>query len=228
MSEQSIALLYFSRNADLESQKKAWFSGNATYKNKQLAKSLIQQSSQAVYQSGFPVYHFHEGNQKGENFGERLANAYQELYEKGFNAVIAVGNDSPEIAGLDWQQIRHDLQTGKNVLGKSCRGGAYLLGITRASFQKDAFQNLPWKNNQLYTELFRQLNSYEEVVELDVLRDINSFFDLKKILFSKGITSLFRKIVTHLLKVEQNFQFSLPHFRSYLISDSRLRAPPVV
>ena len=139
MSNSSIAILYFSRYAGFEAKEKLWF-GRSSQKNKQLSAVLHRQSWKAIQATNLPVFHFHEGNQEGNNFGQRLANAYAELYKKGFEAVIAVGNDCPEIAKLNWHKIKMDLNAGKEVLGKSVRGGAYLLGITAKNFKKQEFE----------------------------------------------------------------------------------------
>ena len=222
-----IALLYFSRQARVEAQEKTWFKGNATFKNRHLAKSLIEQSRKAIDESGFPVYHFHEGNQEGKTFGQRLANAYQELYDNGFDAVVSVGNDSPEIAQLDWGSIRSKLDSGKNVLGKSIRGGAYLLGINKENFQKDAFQELPWQSNRLFLNLYQQLNSAEnQVVELEVLRDLNTFFDLKKFHSAKKTNSSLKKLFAELLIIKAKFYFLILSFISQNLRFAQLRAPP--
>lgn len=228
MKPNSTALLYFSRQADSDAREKSWLGRTNYYKNQKLAKFLIEQSTKAVNKTGLPVFHFHEGNQEGSGFGERLANAFEELYNKGYQSVIAVGNDSPGISNLNWTSIVSDLEHGKNVIGKSIRGGAYLIGISAVNFQRKNFLNLPWQSGKLYTELFGLLKAVDrEVVELEVSRDINTFFDLKKFLFSEVISSAFKSLIKQLLKVEEKKHFYFSPILINLFRATPLRAPPV-
>jgi hypothetical protein len=228
MNDQSVAILYFSRHASSDAQQKAWF-GNLSQKNKKLSTALIQQSWNAIQEANLPIFHFHEGNQEGNTFGERLSNAFSVLYEKGFEAVIAVGNDCPEISQLDWNQIRTDLKSANNVLGKSIRGGAYLLGITSENFQKEAFENLPWQSNQLFDSLLDQLKTTSsDVIELQVLRDINTFFDIKKFRISAVLNSTFKSLIDSLIEIKRTFYFQISQPTFLLFRDTPLRAPPSI
>ena len=127
MSEQkNIALLYFSRSARLEGRRKNWASRRPEL-NRAIASSLILRSTRTVRASGLPVFHYHEGNQKGQTFGERMANAFQEVFALGFEAVISVGNDSPELARTNWQDITARLAEGEYLL---VHGGTSGIGTT--------------------------------------------------------------------------------------------------
>ncbi|HMB97676.1 MAG TPA: hypothetical protein VKM36_04290, partial [Balneolaceae bacterium] len=86
---KNIALLYFSRSPLAESRHKRFVNRDPS-KNRQVADLLISQSLKHVENSGLPYFLFNEARQKGDTFGERLTNAFDELFKKGFDGVIAV------------------------------------------------------------------------------------------------------------------------------------------
>lgn len=200
VDNNKIALLYFSRTAQPESRIKAWFSDGPTEKNKVLASLLIHHTSRVLQRSGLPVFHYHEGKQSGRSFGERLANAYQEVFDLGFEAVIAVGNDTPELANVDWQQVISSLESGQCILGPTFRQGAYLIGITRSCFEQSAFRQLPWQSAALFASLIEFCSRERDLVLLPMLLDINNSSDLKKLIKRPAVHPSLRRIFLNLLQ----------------------------
>lgn len=107
---KDIALIFFSRTSVDEAKYKFWFKGKT--KNLHAASLLINKAESSIQKSGIPVYHFHEQNQKGDTFGERIANAYQEVFDMGYEQVISVGNDCPDLEHINWKQISINLSKG--------------------------------------------------------------------------------------------------------------------
>ncbi|MEQ9438813.1 MAG: DUF2064 domain-containing protein [Cyclobacteriaceae bacterium] len=231
INEEKIALIYFSRHATSEGRSKAWFSSALTEKNSSLASSLITQSTKVLRQAGFPVFHYHEDNQQGITFGERIANACQEVFALGYEAVITVGNDCPEMGNTNWHEIRQQLISGKCVIGPSLRGGAYLIGMTKKVFDKEHFQKLPWQTSRLFTALleFCEL-PHESPCLLVSLRDINTLHDVKKLLKSEILDGNLKRTLLRLLFQKSKHAAPqsgyLPTFP--VLSDSPFRAPPAL
>ena len=225
----NIALIYFSRRADAESRQKAWFRNKARKQNKAIASSLIVQSSRIVKASGLPVFHYHEGNQQGRTFGEKIANAYAEVFGQGYDAVIAVGNDSPELGQIDWQDAISRLQAGECVLGASMRGGAYFIGIHKAVFDAKSFSSLPWQTHRLFKALktFCAAKQHAPYL-LQVLRDVNSIHDLVAITKSQLLGRKFKRLLTSIISWFGNFSFppAVHLYFSLQFSARPLRAPP--
>jgi glycosyltransferase A (GT-A) superfamily protein (DUF2064 family) len=225
-TSNDIAIIFFSRTAESESVNKKVIS-NDSKNNLLLTKTLIQHSKKAIYDSGLKVFHFHEGNQIGDNFGERLSNAFESIYNLGYKCVISVGNDSPDISNVDWHSISNNLRIGKNVLGPSKRGGAYLIGIPKKNFKKDAFQHLPWQSNKLFASLNELLS--EDSLFLNAERDINTVNDvfLLKGEFSKR--HYFHKVLSLLLFTFRTEFIILSDFLNPRIESLHfgLRAPPI-
>lgn len=229
-NSNKIALIYFSRTEKAEAKAKNWIKPYR-HLNERLATSLICQSYKVVRSSGLPIFHYHEGNQRGATFGERLANAYQDVFDMGYAAAIAVGNDSPEIASIDWEQAIRYLQEGSCVLGPSLRGGAYLIGLTKAVFQKEKLSKISWQTNHTLANLIHYCSSENTPVAcIDALRDINSFQDLLKTAKSSKINRAFKKLLLellHQLQKRKRYPLHQSDCNTVFLPSVPGRAPPV-
>lgn len=232
MSKKKIALLFFSRSAALESCEKAWFSAEAGKRNRFLANSLVNHTHRILRRSGYPVFHFHENNQRGDTFGQRLADAYQQVFALGFEAVVAVGNDTPQIGRIDWAQVSKSLAAGKCVIGPNFRRGAYLIGLTSESFNKASFQRLPWQSPRLLETLLQYCSLPDHPpVLLATFRDINTSSDIWMLARNSSLGIFLRKLVGTVIS---GF-FPVPPrshrpMRSGLfrLGRAHFRAPPVI
>ncbi|TRX52202.1 DUF2064 domain-containing protein [Fulvivirga sp. M361] len=230
-STGNIAIIYFSRSAQAESKHKQWFDAGSDHRNMALATSLVAHGSHIVNKSGFPVFHYHEGNQIGLTFGERIANAFSEVFNKGYEAAIAVGNDSPELDGTNWQSISDQLRKGENVLGPSVNGGAYLVGLTAATYNSQKLQQLPWQTHRLFDALLHLSSSDNMRTHvLKKLQDVNSFSDVLVLIKSNALSKAFKTVLLNILDRFKTLLFCHTLFIENLFSDfSRpLRAPPVL
>ena len=228
MSNSNLAILYFSRNVRVEGEHKRWFGRSGGSRNRQVATALIAHSCKTLQGARLPVYRYHEGNQRGSTFGERLANAYDELFGLGYTGVIAVGNDTPELAAVNWDDVTAPLNEGRCVLGASLRGGAYLIGLTAAAFDKDSFQHLPWQTSQLFLALenFCARQDFPSHL-LPALRDVNTFQDLLALVRVKGFDhSLHRFIARVLWQGKCVYTYLCSPIRPAFTSLSCLRGPP--
>jgi len=200
--QKHIALLYFSRSPLAESRHKRFVNRDPS-KNRQVADLLISQSLKHVENSGLPYFLFNEARQKGDTFGERLTNAFDELFKKGFDGVIAVGNDCPGLGSVNWELITQIMKQNRPVLGPTPDGGSYLIGLTRDSFQNESFRQIPWKTRNVHQSLCEYLKSGGfDLYEIDAQRDINKFDDLLYFL-KTGFTGLlkhFKELLKNLFK----------------------------
>jgi len=200
--QKHIALLFFSRTPISESRHKRFVDHNPS-KNRQVADLLVNQSLRHVEKSGLPYFLFDEANQKGDTFGDRLSNAFDELFRKGFDGVIAVGNDCPGLGGVKWDKITEVMKQNRPVLGPTLDGGTYLIGLLRDSFKKDSFKRIPWKTGEVYRTLADLLRSGGcELYEIEAQRDINRFKDLRYFLRTsfKGLLKHFKELLKSLFQ----------------------------
>ena len=178
------ALILFSRRLDSEARAKAWLGRDAARRNRALASLLISNAQRSAAASGLPVFQIDETRQRGDSFGERLADAYQQVFALGYRAVIAIGNDSPEIAQTDWAAICAALQSGKTVVGSTTRGGAYLIGLQADQFNAAAFAGIAWQCAETCASLKAQLlqAGCELHDQLPCLSELNTRADIARLL----------------------------------------------
>jgi rSAM/selenodomain-associated transferase 1 len=93
--------------------------------------------------------------QRGEDLGARLSSAFEQLFGLGFEAVIAIGADTPTLPraylGYALELIGHpgvDL-----VIGPAEDGGYYLIGLR--VLYRQLFQGIPWSTDRVLAETLR-------------------------------------------------------------------------
>lgn len=223
------ALLVFIRSAREESLAKQFsFLGNQE-KNEAIAECLNQNIIAEAKKTGLPYYIFSSENQIGDNFGTRLSNAFESVFNKGFEKVIAIGNDCLDLNAKVLRATHFKLEQCHSVIGPSKDGGVYLLGLSRNIFEKDSFESLSWETETLFEELWSYTQGLNSVTFLlPTSFDVDCPKDLKKALaqisrFSslhKQFARIFKEFVRHIF----SFQKELPSLFSN--SSRLLRAPP--
>ncbi|MFT6866438.1 MAG: hypothetical protein ACJA08_001269 [Cyclobacteriaceae bacterium] len=191
---KNTAILFFSRSARSESESKAWIPGQDKHTNENLAKALISNTKKALFSSGFPVYHINEHKQVGNTFGEKLANAFEDLFDLGYQSVISVGNDCIHLMDVDWHEISDSFQANKNVLGPDFRNGAYLIGLRKEDFHKNTFAHLSWQADDLFDDLTNYLTNVTILAPLRDFNDSRDLYLLKK--ESTWLKRLLRQLIT--------------------------------
>lgn len=199
-----------------------------------IAGCLRKHTLKQVRQSDFPCFIFDESNQTGKNFGEKLANAFSEVFEKGFEQVIVVGNDTPKL------QCRHIIEADEKlahrnqdiVIGPASDGGTWLMGFSRNAFDPQIFGSLSWNSTDLLSSLLKACQQHHSVFLFSELDDVDSYEDLLKFLkiipVYRSLLNLRRNILSILSVREADF----PDPELFLISNLyhtslSLRAPPV-
>ncbi|WP_241234689.1 TIGR04282 family arsenosugar biosynthesis glycosyltransferase [Nonlabens ponticola] len=150
-----------------------------------------------VRKSGLDYFHITESDQHGDSFGARFSNAIQSVFEKGYEQVICVGNDTPQLTTLHIFTAVDSLATGHAVNGPSIDGGYYLMGIHAHEFDAGSFESLPWQTENLATA-YRELQEDIGIISdnLEPLMDLDSASDLYQ--FVKGKDS--RKCLINIIK----------------------------
>jgi hypothetical protein len=114
----------------------------------------------------------------------------------GYEGIITIGNDTPELSAQQILQASEAVENGKFVLGPSMDGGFYLMGLHVNWFDYTAFLNLPWQTPTLSTTIKNTIGPVAgSVWMLAALTDLDSFADLKRLLrlatnIPSGILSL--------------------------------------
>lgn len=184
---------------------------------------LTARTLETVQKTGLPYFHFSETEQIGTTFGERFTNAIQAVYDKGYERIITIGNDCPQLKPRHIAEAESQLENNKFVFGPATDGGFYLMGLHQDQFNAKVFQHLEWQTTSLSTQLLRMLPISVEVFRLPTLFDIDTVADMKSFLaYASYIPSKVLQILLDILiQAEvtvlptpnpiQSPHFSLPH-----------------
>ena len=226
MENQQTAILVFSRSAIAESKHKRL--AHTQSQTQDLAAQMIKHTKSTVSATDLPFFIISEEQQRGQSFGEKMANAFQDVFAQGFNNVIAVGNDCVSLSALDIIYAADVLQKSKAVIGPTLDGGAYLIGLTQKSYDFEDFKNIAWQTSDTFDQLFSYFEKNLIVATtLDYKTDIDSISDWKIALQSVNLQ--FRNKILTILKSTESLpsKFDLIYNNSHLELPLSLRAPPL-
>jgi len=208
-----IAILFFSRSAHAEARHKKWTGDPAT--DLRIARYLINHTHARLEAAPFPVFCVDETMQHGDSFGERLANAFELIFKKGFRKIIAVGNDCPDW-NIDWHKASAQLIQQKSILGPDNRGGVYLIGLSKEEDFKSIFSRIVWGNSLVFQQLSALLENAH------ILRRHADINDLRDLQSNWVLNNLFRSLM---LK-KDHMSFDLNFISKHIAPNRLLRAPP--
>ena len=163
---------------------------------------LDSDTVKTVKKAGLPYFHISEKAQKGHSFGERFTNAIETVFNQGFQNVITLGNDIPNLTANLIVKAKDKLENSDYVLGPSTDGGFYLMGFKKSHFSKTDIQNLPWQTSKLSRCLHQELQQQNENVSyLETLTDIDTTSDIELVLKSfKSLDFNIKKLLLKILK----------------------------
>jgi len=177
ISNHKTAILVFARSSKEEVAHKSIYNGT------QLFDTLTAYTLETASKTCLPYFHFSEEQQIGLTFGERFANAVQAVFEKGYEQIITIGNDSPKLKASHILEAEKRLSSNKLVLGPSADGGFYLMGLHKSQFDPHTFRELAWQTSDVSKELLAlESQGNNEVFKLDTLYDIDTQEDIKSII----------------------------------------------
>ena len=115
--------------------------------------------------------------QEGNNLGEKMQNAFQNGINDGYDNVILIGSDLPNISKEIIDTGFDTLTNNDIVFGPAEDGGYYLIGMSKMN--TSIFENKPWSQSELLTVTLAQLKEQQQKVGfIETLNDIDTFEDL--------------------------------------------------
>lgn len=208
MKDLKTAILIFAHSAEHEATVKPFLH------SKDVFESLNTRTLQLVQKTNLPYFIVTEKEQIGSNFGERFTNAIQSVYDRNYDSVIAIGNDTPHLTANHIRTAHKKLATNNLVLGSSVDGGFYLLGIKQEHFNPSLFLKLPWQKQSLTSSLTKYFKVNAITVSyLEKLRDLDSNDDVKKLF------AAFRTVYSNLLQL---FLLIVGKLKSVLVTTDAL------
>jgi uncharacterized protein len=104
--------------------------------------------------------------QRGENFGERLAFAADDILRCGFGCVCLIDSDSPTVSiEIYAQAIALLVRSGDRVvLGPADDGGYYLIGLKQN--HRELFDGIDWSTERVLNQTIERAKQFGIEVEL--------------------------------------------------------------
>jgi rSAM/selenodomain-associated transferase 2/rSAM/selenodomain-associated transferase 1 len=120
--------------------------------------------------------------QRGDDLGQRLANVFEDTFRLGFESVIVIGSDLPD---LPPRLIREAVSALRNhpsglVLGPATDGGYYLIGMNRP--HPRLFQDIEWSSVRVVEQTMEAANAIKlSVVLIDKWTDVDDVVNLRRV-----------------------------------------------
>lgn len=194
------AILIFANSARIDAERKCIINGKEFFNFQH--KNLLK----LVKESELPHFWIDENRQVGDDFENRYLNAIQHIFDKGYQQVISIGNDTP---GLELKHILEAselLEHNSMCFGPSKDGGFYLWGVKKESFEKKSFLNFKWNTKNLLPEILSEL-TYNSVQFdcIETLIDLDCNEDAFLLLQNKSIDFQLKYILLKIVRKTNTF-----------------------
>ena len=114
--------------------------------------------------------------QQGEDLGQRMIAAFKKLFQN-HQSVVLIGCDLPDLTSALISNAFDALQSNDVVIGPSCDGGYYLIGLNKET--SDLFKEISWSTEKVLNQTLEKAEKLSLKVQLlDRLRDIDTLEDL--------------------------------------------------
>ena len=200
-NSSTTAIILFAKSEEIESAAK--LIAPSAKQNLLLWKKMNDMVLKTIQKTKLPYFISNETNQVGTTFGEKITHSIQEIFAKGFQNVIVVGNDCIGLKAKNLLNAAQNLQTNSCVLGADYNGGVYLIGVSKSEFSTGLFESIPWQTKNVFLAL-QTLYKKQSVAYLPRLADCNSASDFKKILHQLPYFSRLKKILLSFLFVPKH------------------------
>jgi rSAM/selenodomain-associated transferase 1 len=116
--------------------------------------------------------------QEGSSLGERIANLFAALFKRGYERVVIIGSDSPDLPGEYIEEAFALLADTEVVLGPALDGGYYLVALKRS--MPRLFDSIEWSTARVLDQtLARARDAGAECRLLKPWHDIDTPEDLR-------------------------------------------------
>lgn len=136
-----------------------------------------------VYFSGEPDAEFGENSnyhirrQCEGDLGLRMATAFEEVFDAGYEQVLVIGTDCYELKSSILVEAFQGLNDADLVIGPAKDGGYYLLGLTMP--EPKLFNGIKWSTASVFPKTMEIAASLgKSVFLLPVLNDVDRYEDL--------------------------------------------------
>ena len=185
-------ILVFTKNPQLGKVKTRLAKSIGKEKSLFIFRKLIEKTAQtigsiSVHKSLYYSEFIENGNlwdtqvsekkiQNGDTLGERMSNAFQDGFEKGFEQIVIIGTDLWDLESSDIDQAFKALETNAAVIGPATDGGYYLLGLSQ--WMPEVFKNKNWGTASVLNDTMDDFKE-RKVALLKPKNDVDNYEDLR-------------------------------------------------
>jgi rSAM/selenodomain-associated transferase 1 len=159
------------------------------YKNLVMNTSEITDKlkmDRAIYYSEYvELYDFFDDEvyskhiQEGDDLGQRMLNAFFDGIEDGYEKVVLIGSDIPDISKKIIEDAFAKLDDHDVVVGPAEDGGYYLIGMKNA--HKQLFEGMEYSQPNVFQDLVDEIESSGmKYATTQTLFDLDTKADMKK------------------------------------------------
>jgi uncharacterized protein len=115
--------------------------------------------------------------QRGDDLGEKMMNAFKDVFGLGYSKAVLIGTDVPSLTEHILNDAFNKLDNNDIVIGPAYDGGYYLIGMK--SIQTFLFQNIEWSTTKVLAQTISKIESHNLSYSLlPRLHDIDEEKDL--------------------------------------------------
>lgn len=123
---------------------------------------------------------FNKRKQHGNNLGERMHNAFNEIFSAGYQKVFIIGSDCLELTTTIIDQGFWELESVDVVIGPATDGGYYFLGMKKIN--PLLFEKIKWSTDKVFEQTIAVCNNEQLAYSLlPILNDIDDEEDWLKV-----------------------------------------------
>lgn len=124
---------------------------------------------------------FYKQLQHGNDLGERMQHAFSFLFELGYERVLIIGSDCPQLSTVHLNHAFELLETHDVCIGPVDDGGYYLLGLRAVHLP--FFSNKAWSTDSVYSSTINDATEagLTVAVTTEQLRDVDTLTDWEEL-----------------------------------------------
>ena len=142
------------------------------------ADKMVFYSEYVEVEDMFEGENFEYNVQMGNSLGERMQNAFQYAFDKGYSRVTIIGSDCHQLTPKHLDETFDQLEINDVVIGPAQDGGYYLLGLNGPC--PALFEGKEYSHEKVFEELMTEVKSLGlEYYQLETLNDIDTLEDMQ-------------------------------------------------
>ncbi|MFS4417556.1 TIGR04282 family arsenosugar biosynthesis glycosyltransferase [Maribacter sp. 2307ULW6-5] len=140
------------------------------------AHKVVYYSEEIPTDDIWPGTLFEKKVQQGADLGQRMANAFANGFDRGFEKIIVMGSDMLDLEQRDLEAAFGALEDHEVVLGPALDGGYYLLGMKQE--RPELFMHKDWGTDTVLEATLEDLKDTKTAL-LQERNDIDRYEDIK-------------------------------------------------